>query len=587
MYNLKTHLIKIHDIKFERDCPEQFEIASFSSSSTLKSKLLRKRKIKVEVNKKELLRSYIGLVTEDCIPFNVLNSPNLKNFIDPICEGLKAADGKTMCLNAANCKKTLETVANNIRNDIASEVKNRLLSIKIDSATRLCRNIFGVSVQYVSEIQIKSRIIGMVELKGAGCSTAKNLAIEILKVLKKYEINLRQIVSVTSDNGANMLKATSILSFVSEEQIEENEEDCANDEYIKKIQEVELPPDMSLGSIQVCRCAAHTAQLVALDVTKSSYVLKYLLTCRNLTKYIRKTSNGYREIFELKKLKIPQLDCPTRWGSTYNMLEDLILARDVLAKVASLKNKNEDENFEIDSSLWEFIEQYCIVFNPLQKTIKKFQEEQLHYGDFYAQWLKFKISTEKIINESSQTVVTTIGKMILESIQKRTETLMNSKCLIACLYLDPRFQHKLTVLQRIDAIQYLKTIWDRINELNSADALCVTPNSTFNQSNNHFFDEEDELLNEYLSEGVQASIHSTTDVYSKIENLQLAFQRSDTNVLMFWKGKQSTDRELYAISVVCFAVPPTQVYQHTYKCAYLTSLTYFVTGDNRTSVFNS
>lgn len=550
--NLKTHLFKQHNININNK--ENSESFSVSSSS----KMIRKKKIKIEINKKELLRSYIGLITEDSIPFNVLNSPNMRKILDPICEGLRAADGKKLCLNASNAKKTLELVANNIKNDIGIELKNKLLSLKIDSATRLCRNIFGISAQFICDGQIKSRILGMVELKGAASSNSKNLAMEILKVLKNYDINLKQVVSVTSDNGANMLKATKLLSFVSEE-TEENESDSTNDEYLRKIELVEEMPVVMLGNIQVCRCAAHTAQLCAIDVTKSPTIINFLLTCRNLTKFIRKTSNGYREIFEIKKFKIPQLDCPTRWGSTYTMLANLKAAKDILTKIESVKNKTQDENFEFDDSIWDFIESYCIVFDPLQKAIKIFQEEQLHYSNFYAQWLKCKICTEQILVKSNQAMTQTIGKLIMQSFEKRTPTLLSNCSLVACLYLDPRFQHTLTAKQKVDAIHYLKRTWDRINEINPGGIVCSTPNSISHNNHNQFFDDEDELLHEYLSGGVEANVSNVTDVYIKIEHLQLPFLRCNLNVLEFWKDKRFTDPELYALSNVCFAIPPTQV----------------------------
>nr|XP_044250883.1 uncharacterized protein LOC108069747 [Drosophila takahashii] len=70
---------------------------------------------------------------------------------------------------------------------------------------------------------------------------------------------------------------------------------------------------------------------------------------------------------------------------------------------------------------------------------------------------------------------------------------------------------------------------------------------------------EDDLLDEYLAQGILSNTVSTNDIYSKIKNLQLPPMRSDANVLSFWKEKQNTDPELYALSNVCFAVPPTQV----------------------------
>ncbi|XP_017491927.1 PREDICTED: uncharacterized protein LOC108380071, partial [Rhagoletis zephyria] len=241
------------------------------------------------------------------------------------------------------------------------------------------------------------------------------------------------------------------------------------------------------------------------------------------------------------------------------MVENLKAAKDVLTKIESVKYKTQDENFEIDDSFWEFIDSYCLVFSPLQKAIKIFQEEQLHYGNFYAQWLKCKICTEKIIKDSNHPLIKTIGDMILQSFEKRTNTLMRNNSLISCLYLDPRFHHTLTANQKMEATQYLKTIWDRINETNPGGIAHSTPNSSAHQTPNQFFDVEDELLNEYLSQGIEANVGTATDVHTKIKNLQLPILRSDANVLIFWKEKQFTDPEMYALSNVCFAIPPTQV----------------------------
>nr|XP_041632974.1 uncharacterized protein LOC121502915 [Drosophila kikkawai] len=355
-----------------------------------------------------------------------------------------------------------------------------------------------------------------------------------------------------------MVKTTNILSYLSEQNNEEDDEECTNDDYIQKIEFMEKVPYVLIGNIQVCRCAAHTAQLVAIDVNKSPDILKFILNCRNLTKYIRKASNGYRETFELKKLKMPQLDCPTKWGSTYTMLQNLLEAKDLLRKIESVKNKTDEDNFDMDSSFWDFIETYCNVFSPLQKSIKKFQEEQFHYSNFYAQWLKLKISTEKMVKDSTQDLTKTIGNKILNSIEIRTKTLLYNKFVVSCLFLDPRFQHILSLQQKSDAINHLKSIWDRLYNLNPLGHMCSTPNSSFNQMNNYIFDEEDELLEAYLSQGVHSEVNSIY-VYTKIENLQLSYQRIDIDMVSYWKGKQDTDQELYVISNVCFAVPPTQV----------------------------
>ncbi|XP_017140741.1 uncharacterized protein LOC108154836 isoform X1 [Drosophila miranda] len=538
--NLKTHLLKMHNLNLSVKKIQPIESASSEADSVHSVKIIPKEILKINVNRKQLLRSFIGLVTEDCIPLKVLDSPNMRNIIGPICDGLEAAAEKPMSLNGSSCIKHLELVASNIRLDIKTELKNKLLSFRIDSASRLCRNIVGISAQFLRDAQIKSRFLGMIELRK---EPLKNVAVEVINVLKRYDIKVAQMVSATSDNG---------------EPIEESGDDCSNEEYLKKIELVEKSPNILLGHIRVSRCAAHSAQLCVLDVTKSSEIINYIFTCRNLTKYIRKPSNRYHETFEQKQLKMPQLDCPTRWGSTYAMLEHLKLAKDVIPKNESVRSNIQDGSYVIDS-FWEFIESYCVVFGPLQKTILKFEEEQLHYGNFYAQWLKCKICTEKIVKDASQTLTTTIGNIILNSIDKRTTKFMNSKRLVSCLYLDPRFHHTLTAEQKVQARDYLKQIWDRITELNPEVTSCsASMVSIPDQSVD--FDEEDELLNQYLTQGLlEANVGSKSDVYTKIETLQLPFQRIDVDVLSFWQAKENSDQELYAISKVCFAIPPTQV----------------------------
>jgi len=95
-----------------------------------------------------------------------------------------------------------------------------------------------------------------------------------------------------------MIKTSKILSemHMSDDDIGEV---CIeeNIEYTKQVDLFEKTGNMYVGGIQICRCAANTGQLCALDVTKNSNIREYLLTCRNFTKHIRKQSNGYRNFF--------------------------------------------------------------------------------------------------------------------------------------------------------------------------------------------------------------------------------------------------------------------------------------------------
>ncbi|XP_036317408.1 uncharacterized protein LOC118732381, partial [Rhagoletis pomonella] len=193
------------------------------------------------------------------------------------------------------------------------------------------------------------------------------------------------------------------------------------------------------------------------------------------------------------------------------------------------------------------------------QTIIKFQEEELNYGSFYAQWLKCKFLTEKNLQTSSDPWSQKIGSSLLRSIERRTSKLLANESFNACLFLDPRFSHKLTANKRSDAITYLKKLYEKLKETGSIK--CDRVNSFPNTSTTldvEDFDDGDQYVNDYLSQNLEDTNEDSIDVYSKIENLKLPFQKVNTNVLEFWREREFADPELYLLSTICFAIPPTQ-----------------------------
>lgn len=538
IYNLKSHLTLIHKINLKN-----------VEKSRVKSKIT---KTKIEVNKAEVIRSYIGLVTENGLPFEVLNSSNMRNLLKPISDALNDSDEKLFCLNADNARKILKSTVSKLRSLVKLELENKLFSIKIDSATRLDRNIFGISVQFCKEGEIISRVISMVELKGAGSTKAKNLAGEILKSLAKYDLKLQQVIAVTSDNGANMLKTTSLLSQCLSKY--ESDDFFDNDDYESVLNEIYNDNDINCGEIIICRCAAHTAQLVALDVIKHSKIKEFILQCRNFTKFLRKPSNGFRYLFEINKIKIPQIDCPTRWGSTFKMIMDLKAAKPFIEQQDIARNSTSEDFFGVNEMYWKTVDDFLVLFAPINDILIKYQEENLHYSNFYANWLTCKLLVQQIVtNSENDSFVKTVGELILQFIDNRSVLLLNNNLLIACLYFDPRFQHTLNIVQKERAISCLKSLWNKYASLNKefeTSALNSTDGCDVNL-------EDEDLLTAFLRQDV---IEDTEiNVHAKIENLKLPFLKSDTCVLKYWKERKSADLELYIISNIIYGVPPTQV----------------------------
>lgn len=134
--------------------------------------------------------------------------------------------------------------------------------------------------------------------------TAQFLKEEILKCLQEYKIDIKQIYSNTTDNGANVIKASKILHEIQEENNNISEgNDRDEDDIHSQIEAV----------LSVVRCAAHTIQLAAYDVLK--VIDSEVDECRKLVKKLR-TSVRAGDLH----INMPILDNATRWNSTYNMI---------------------------------------------------------------------------------------------------------------------------------------------------------------------------------------------------------------------------------------------------------------------------
>lgn len=105
----------------------------------------------------------------------------------------------------------------------------------------------------------------------------------------------------------------------------------------------------SSAFVNSCRCATHTLKLAVLDVikTKRSQVQEI----RDFVKRLKK--NPHRHAFDANKLKKAFLDVPTRWNSTYDMINCFVSQKQFIVDMVS-----KDSTFNITEDLWLFMEKF-------------------------------------------------------------------------------------------------------------------------------------------------------------------------------------------------------------------------------------
>lgn len=106
------------------------------------------------IDKRLVMESCIKLVTEHHLPFNCFEWEGLKLIFDPIMETLN------LHVNRHNIRVHVTKAAQHIRTYIRNEMAGKLISIKIDSASRHGRHIIGVNAQYEVNGEIVIRTLG-------------------------------------------------------------------------------------------------------------------------------------------------------------------------------------------------------------------------------------------------------------------------------------------------------------------------------------------------------------------------------------------------------------------------------------------
>lgn len=144
-------------------------------------------------------------MTENGRPLSLVEDKGFRMILDPILVGF----GGSLTISSGNIGAKVSAHASELISRLKGEFKNKFLCLKIDSAKRLFRSIFGINVQYIENGKIILRTLSVVEIKDRQTGVMlKNLVCE---VLKEFDIKLSQVYSVTTDNGANMLLAVKLL----------------------------------------------------------------------------------------------------------------------------------------------------------------------------------------------------------------------------------------------------------------------------------------------------------------------------------------------------------------------------------------
>lgn len=319
----------------------------------------------IERKRRKLLLDCVQMVTVDGRSFSHIYDSSVLSMNEQVLNELRNA-GRPVNLtdpHLAEVKDLLMEIARSTREKVSTEVKNRALSLMVDIVTKRGRSILGFSVQYVLNGKHTVRSIGMIELYES--HTGIYLADVIVKRLKEFCIELHQVITITTDNGANVLKMIRdvechLHKAIIETQNSTNETavdeeiqifltligDESDDDVIEMIVErnYDEPTDETFEQhstlldaistnleneygivawdVKGINCAAHTLQLAIKDCLNATVksVQNLIILCRKVAIFLRLETTKHQLNALNIKMKKPRLDVKTRWGSLFLMV---------------------------------------------------------------------------------------------------------------------------------------------------------------------------------------------------------------------------------------------------------------------------
>jgi hypothetical protein len=374
-------------------------------------------------------------------------------------------------------------------------------------------------------------------------NTAQYLKENVEMTLSRYGIEPPQVLTITTDNGANMLSMVNELNDSVNLVTPNNDPGDENDDAeVDDTIEFEVEGAEGIRKITGIRCAAHCLQLGVKAACQE--IQDFIERCRQIIRKLRTPNMSLK----LKDEHLPQayLDTPIRWDSTADMLENLKTLEAFCVA-----------HMTVEADLWAELATYLEIFLPCRVLSKRLQTEQLTCGDFYIAWMRCRHQLSQLDHPFAR---------ILEAcIVDRQAVLFSNDHFLAAIYLDPRINSVLDNNQATTARNVLVDVYMRISKLKqhqpsgpSTSSSSIgetanhqTQNQNFEQYLRHQFVGNDRTI-------IQSSLNNEL-IYKLVVFLQQPVLPPESNILEYWAKKQMTDPYLFTLARVVLATPPTSV----------------------------
>ena len=214
------------------------------------------------------------------------------------------------------------------------------------------------------------------------------------------------------------------------------------------------------GFIKRLSCFAHTLQLVVYKFKEVKSLKKVLTSAHALVKKVNKSFKTTERLVYLCRKKLIS-DCPTRWSSTFLMIERLLDVKDALSTVL------EELCWDLHTSEWKLLASIHDLLKPFaQYTSLVGGEDYTTVSSFIPIVMEINLHLEES-RQSPLPQVSTDARVLLTEFKRRFQNVTDPShpdhdpLFLASTLLDPRYQLLLNPNQIMSAKAHLMNLFKR------------------------------------------------------------------------------------------------------------------------------
>lgn len=344
----------------------------------------------------------LKVICKEYHPFSIVENKEFQNFIKMLSPNYNLPSRKT--LSNSLLPALYNELLDKIKLDLADA---KAVCLTSDGWTNINNiSFYALTAHFINkDSQMKSYLLECSEFEDR--HTAQNISSWIDSVVRKFEIHFK-ITAIVTDNAANM-KAAAAKSNI-----------------------LHIP------------CFAHSLNLIVQHAINES-IEKIVGKVKSIVMHFKKSPFALSKLTSMQtnlkkeKLKLKQ-DVPTRWNSTFDMLERFNLNKDpIIFSLAILGVKT----FNLVDKDWDIIQQAVEILRVFYEVTKEISSEKtvsISKMGILIRLMARNIKSYQKENKNCCEEINTLLENLLNGLTERFGELSYNELVTQATLLDPRFK---------------------------------------------------------------------------------------------------------------------------------------------------